>query len=331
MPGDMWHPKQSVPPLPVPYVPLIMVGLTTLCLAGSSTRVSQEEHCSSCRGPERLRAQPTSSVPTRACLLAFLEQVPDVTGRWPRSAVWVARMWVEDQEQNSPLALAAAGGDQCHHHCGQDRRCGHPLHAPAEPPPAERSVSGPRGRGDSVARWCIGRSGVAQAEVVDVWLETGQRWARASCGWASWDGKRPDGSNRTPTRPFLPPGRWAGEQRGPNGGEAAAVWQGIQREREPRENAEGTAKIEERSNWRGNRHQRKRMRRNAERLVEEGEERRKGARPVKHSASEEREAAEGKNERVRRSTERGKVWEEGEPNRMEGNSSHHRGGTSLCP
>lgn len=235
-------------------------------------------------------------------------------------------------------ALAAAGGDQCHHHCGQDRRRGHLLHAPAEPSPAERSVSGPRGRGDLVAWWCFGRSRVAQAEVVDVWLEAGQRWARASCRRASWDGKRPDGSNQTSTQPFPPPGTWAGKQRGPNGGEAAAVQRGIPRQREPRENTEGTTKIEERSNWKANRRQRKRKRRNAERLVEEGEERRKGVCPEKHSASEEREAAEGKNERVRRSTERGKSgkresstgWKETAPTTVVGPASVLKEAGTTC-
>lgn len=78
LPGDTWCAKQSVHRLPILYMPLVMVvvgGLTALHSAESSDRVSQEECSSSHRGRKRLRARSRSSVPARAHLLAFLEQV----------------------------------------------------------------------------------------------------------------------------------------------------------------------------------------------------------------------------------------------------------------
>lgn len=68
--------------------------------------------------------------------------------------------------------------------------------------------------------------------------------------------------------------------------------------KQPRENLEGIAKVEEGSNWRGNKNKKKRMRRKAQRPWNKGK-REGNVRTQKSTrASKGQEAAKGRNERV---------------------------------
>lgn len=116
----------------------------------------------------------------------------------------------------------------------------------------------------------------------------------------------------------------------------AMSWQ-IQSQRDPRENLEGIAKIEDGSKQRENTKQTNKQKdemKSPETCRTKGREKETCGHAEKHGASKEHEVAKGKNERVMKECGHG----EGEglervssSDRQEENSTHCPGGNSRCP